>query len=120
MIDPQEFRNAGFNEAQTALLLRAFERVDRASAQRFTVLQDTLNDTTVRSDQRFDRLEHALAELAHVTAQFVTETERNFGRMDGQFQDLRDQLDRVEQLLIRVDERVGGIERRYQAPPGAI
>ncbi len=56
MIDAQEFREAGFNEAQTATLVRAFERLDRTSAQRFTLLQDALNGAMIRVDQRFEAL----------------------------------------------------------------
>src|ERR687883_560089 len=99
MIDPQEFLSAGFSESQAASLVRAFERADRASAQRFALLQDTLNDAVVRIEQRFERIEQRFADidqrferveqqisrLAEVVAQSVAVTERVFAQIDERF-----------------------------------
>ena len=87
MIDPQEFLSAGFLASQAASLVRAFERADRASAQRLGLLQDTLDDAIVRIEQRFER----------------------FMRIDERFA-------QIDERFARIGERLGRIEAHLREP----
>lgn len=99
MIDPSEFLSAGFTEAQAATLVRAFERVDRASAQRFDLLQTAFNDVAVRLEQEAAQTQRAISVLATAMAEGFAQMERSFAQVDARFDHIDERLGHMEEHL---------------------
>jgi hypothetical protein len=85
MIQPEDFAGVGFTDTQIAALVRAFDRIDLASAQRFNTLQDQINRLTLRLDEVYAELRQAI----DLTRKAMDD---GFERMDLRF-------DRIEALL---------------------